>query len=130
MRGKLRTFFSCIRRKDAFNEARALCAGSYGTETHARTHGAPSMRPAHYAREVSFPLTAAPQSTSTFNEARALCAGSWRLDGHQSHPHLPSMRPAHYAREVADASGPPAAPKATFNEARALCAGSWFPPWF
>ena len=59
-----------------FNEARALCAGSWPKAVAAARRPLPSMRPAHYAREVrttSFPRTHGP---SSFNEARALCAGS------------------------------------------------------
>ena len=62
---------------------------------------APSMRPAHCAREVSTRRRPSCTSAPTFNEARALCAGSW------------SRR-----RCRTGAANP-------FNEARALCAGSW-----
>ena len=54
MRGKLATRLrGIVNTASAFNEARALCAGSW-----ARTAGS---KP----------------STPTFNEARALCAGSY-----------------------------------------------------
>ena len=60
----------------AFNEARALCAGSWGGLRRGCGVHQPSMRPAHYAREVV-----------AGNAAEALRKA-------------PSMRPAHYAREV------------------------------
>ena len=77
MRGKLSTRLRPHSAFLAFNEARALCAGSSTA-----------------AVSVPFP-------PATFNEARALCAGSYiyALVGGGRQP--PSMRPAHYAREVA-----------------------------
>ena len=43
---------NCHSHTHPFNEARALCAGSFRPCPQARPQGAPSMRPAHYAREV------------------------------------------------------------------------------
>ena len=40
----------------------------------------PSMRPAHYAREVTGWHPSAQQQGLAFNEARALCAGSFPGD--------------------------------------------------
>ena len=42
----------CLRRSGRFNEARALCAGSFRRPADALAAGLASMRPAHYAREV------------------------------------------------------------------------------
>ena len=43
---------SLARRQPSFNEARALCAGSYVCRGQRSCDLRPSMRPAHYAREV------------------------------------------------------------------------------
>ena len=64
-------------------------------------YGYASMRPAHYAREVSFRMTPSFWTSFSFNEARALCAGSCRNTLlQQAANRVASMRPAHYAREV------------------------------
>ena len=76
MRGKLCRPSSAHFPLLTFNEARALCAGSSKALPAAESVDSPSMRPAHYAREVWLPLT----------------EGTVNLH--------PSMRPAHYAREV------------------------------
>ena len=60
----------------------------------------PSMRPAHYAREVGKPVRTGGRKKYAFNEARALCAGSCCRCGFGLGGSEPSMRPAHYAREV------------------------------
>ena len=80
MRGKLS--FRCSRTKlpRSFNEARALCAGSFGGQTTETT------------------------LTHRFNEARALCAGSSRKSSPRRKNEVASMRPAHYAREVLGAT--------------------------
>ena len=85
----------------SFNEARALCAGSRNTQRTAsgKTMVA-SMRPAHYAREVSYEID------------------SGKSEGDAS------MRPAHYAREVRPSVQRAINAGNRFNEARALCAGS------
>ena len=71
-------------RAPRFNEARALCAGSYRRRRQAGRDG------------------------RRFNEARALCAGSLGTDNNRSDDHdQASMRPAHYAREVANRSPKP-----------------------
>ena len=84
----------------SFNEARALCAGSFFRPQRTRSAARASMRPAHYAREVGLAGTLGCLTPICFNEARALCAGSLQ-------------RPGYFAK---------ATPR--FNEARALCAGS------
>ena len=64
---------------------------------------AASMRPAHYAREVTSPPAKGRRSARSFNEARALCAGSLFQTQQLGHWQVASMRPAHYAREVTTA---------------------------
>ena len=59
-----------------FNEARALCAGSFGVAAWL------------------------PVASPCFNEARALCAGSSSAPAHIVAGEVASMRPAHCAREV------------------------------
>ena len=77
MRGKFRAVTTTVLRTCSFNEARALCAGSSArARSNIQDFISPSMRPAHYAREVA---------------ARGR---------DPAEPPLPSMRPAHYAREV------------------------------
>ena len=61
---------------------------------------APSMRPAHYAREVVRAAGLVRRLEDPFNEARALCAGSSNVLAGVAGHDGPSMRPAHYAREV------------------------------
>ena len=84
----------------------------------------PSMRPAHYAREVAFlgmlKQGAGGPSMRPAHYAREV--GQMERSG--SKDRHPSMRPAHYAREVGRFSAPANASSCAFNEARALCAGS------
>ena len=62
-----------------FNEARALCAGSFSVdEVDADPLTYASMRPAHCAREVSSRTKSDMGRQWSFNEARALCAGSFK----------------------------------------------------
>ena len=62
-----------------FNEARALCAGSPAATAWALLpNKIASMRPAHYAREVTAAGGRQAGRHRSFNEARALCAGSPR----------------------------------------------------
>ena len=52
MRGKFRNAVLTARPFSSFNEARALCAGSFVKPPYRDSGHFPSMRPAHYAREV------------------------------------------------------------------------------
>ena len=107
-----------------FNEARALCAGSCDVVVMDDFRNIPSMRPAHYAREVVLRSAPTRFPSLPFNEARALCAGSCYT--------VPSVGAARFpfneARALCAGSSPifSALPGSciTFNEARALCAGS------
>ena len=58
MRGKLECLWCSCRASFPFNEARALCAGSYRVLDLGAQLRRPSMRPAHYAREVGPALAA------------------------------------------------------------------------
>ena len=89
-----------------FNEARALCAGSWPPGAPAGACGAlASMRPAHYAREVSGRAMSVAAVLFSFNEARALCAGSWPL--RKPAPQAPRGRPL---RELSVSARPSASP--------------------
>ena len=83
MRGKLSRELAMNNEdpENAFNEARALCAGNFRHWSRLTTVGKtiPSMRPALYARETpaQFPYFLVMRSVLIpFNEARALCAGN------------------------------------------------------
>ena len=92
---------SAARKTSRFNEARALCAGSYPLlPKKSASQILASMRPAHCAREVRKRNRRKRLCLSCFNEARALCAGS------------------------SSAASAPGCAWPRFNEARALCAGS------
>ena len=77
MRGKLNEQQAESGGLPRFNEARALCAGSFVKPPYRDSGHLASMRPAHYAREVR------------------------RRGGVPKGDRPASMRPAHYAREVA-----------------------------
>ena len=53
MRGKLTYWMPGAIASFTFNEARALCAGSFRSAVHYLAASIPSMRPAHCAREVT-----------------------------------------------------------------------------
>ena len=82
-----------------FNEARALCAGSWSHDHRAGRHDGTSMRPAHCAREV------------------------WPKAGRDHRRPQTSMRPAHCARASLKYPEGQQAMEAVHPTSRAQCAG-------